>query len=842
MSSATTTSITSDTHVIWSIPQVRRYIGWIGMLFPPVLLAGHLFLDPPKILDAISDYHYSDSMHRFLVVFVLALGVLLIYYQYRPVDNRLSTFAGLCAMGVALFPPAPVVPPDCHPPSCIPPSVWQYRVDAVHHTCAVFFIGSLAFIVLFLFTKSSQTQTLLAVPFAQTRKNLADLVGRRGWARLEGAVRPSVTRYPLDITPRKYWRNQFYEGAGIVIAVCLALCIAIDGPHLFSPPPTTVFWLETIAVWSFALAWLVKGEAYPFRGLYSKEDEAAQLDHNAPEPSIDPSDVPGDEHHPDGPGNGADGGVSLMSTGGAATTSPGSPGSTGTQMPRQRAGVRSYLVPGYGVGLVVTSLWVPVVAAIATALLYLPSPVTASPKPVILIGCGGAIVLWLLSAFFFAVFAKPGAAFSGVYGHIRNSLAQVAGGAGLLTTGLSCTRINTQQSAVDDLARHAPTYVNDSERYKSPNATGSTATISGKAASEVVTCLSRLEASLCAPGLQWALGQGYTNAWELLYWAEEALLYVAADADVYQQALRDQDRLKGSTLNGADQMRMDSKTSLDTIFASGSTQPSDQEKMEKMKARAQLRQVKANINQFRIERMRGIVRARNLLLAMTLATQWVLYAILVLAITMGASPTTVATALLFYLIGAGIGLFGATLVQRRQTTAVNDYGFSMSRSILTTVPSGTAAVAGVFVMVMLYGTLLGPYLSAPAARAATAAAATITAPAALAATPAKSATAGLTLTVSAATPAATVAPSAGAASSGGSTATASCSSILSSPADMSRKLMCIYDLDADPYGLLLAAVFGLVPATLVGILQQQANRYVVDLKASEPSASSTIQD
>jgi hypothetical protein len=500
-----------------------------------------------------------------------------------------------------------------------------------------------------------------------------------------------------------------------------------------------------------------------------------------------------------------------------------------------------YLVPGYGVGLIVTSLWVPVAAAVATALLYLPNlpnPTSVSSRQVLFTGIGIAVALWLVAALFCAVFARPGAAYTGVYSHLRNGLEQVAGGAGLLTTGSSGAGISAQ--AAEELAHRAPAYVDGSDSYKNPKATASTVTISGKAASEVVTCLSRLERLLCTPGLHWVLGQGYTNAWELLFWAEEALMFVESDADLVQQALRDQDRLKGSTMTGADQMQIDSKSALDTLVPPANM-PSPSA-AAKMKARAQLRRVNANINQFRIERMRGIVRARNLLLAMTLAIECVLYAILALAIAMGALPSAIATALLFYLIGGGIGLFSATLAQRKQATAVNDYGLSMSRSLLTTVPSGTAAVAGVLVMVMLYGALLGSYISAPATSAATAAAATGAASAGPTATPVRPATAGSTVTARAATPAAPGASNVGAMSSSGGVTTESCPSLMSSTVDMSRRVTCIYSLDADPYGLLLAAVFGLVPAALVGLLQQQANRYVLDLSASEPSASSTIQD
>jgi hypothetical protein len=223
-------------------------------VFPLALLVGHQLLDGGTLPDSISAYYYSQSMHNVFVGFVIALGVLLIFYQYQTADDWVSTIAGLFAMGVALFPPLRdgVTNPD----------PWQSKVDFIHHTCAGLFIACLGGMALFLFTRSAKTKTPLAVPLAQTRTNLADLAHRLGRTSIERQLRPAHKRYPLDITERKHWRNQIYEGCGIVIALCLALLVLTDRFHapLSLPIQPQVFWLETLALWAFAVAWIVKGE------------------------------------------------------------------------------------------------------------------------------------------------------------------------------------------------------------------------------------------------------------------------------------------------------------------------------------------------------------------------------------------------------------------------------------------------------------------------------------------------------------------------------------------------------------------------------------------------------
>jgi hypothetical protein len=82
---------------------------------------------------------YQPS-NEFFIGGLIGLSVLLIYYQYRDTDHRdavskwdldtvVSSLAGLFALGVAVFPPAPVQNA----------SELQHRVDVVHHICTVLF-------------------------------------------------------------------------------------------------------------------------------------------------------------------------------------------------------------------------------------------------------------------------------------------------------------------------------------------------------------------------------------------------------------------------------------------------------------------------------------------------------------------------------------------------------------------------------------------------------------------------------------------------------------------------------------------------------------------------------
>ncbi len=197
---------------------LRRGIGIIGVALPIVLVIGKIILDRRlEVLDSISAYYYS-VMGNVFVGSLWAIGIFLICYQYDHLDDIVSTVAGVCAIGVSLFPTTPDKATG-----------QQMVIGILHGLFAGIFFGTLALMAIFLFT----------------RKN------------------PD----PHKVTDRKRLRNKIYLICGITIVVCLVLLILIalvqnlflSGKPLLQPlRPVLV--LEWLATWAFGIAWFVKGE------------------------------------------------------------------------------------------------------------------------------------------------------------------------------------------------------------------------------------------------------------------------------------------------------------------------------------------------------------------------------------------------------------------------------------------------------------------------------------------------------------------------------------------------------------------------------------------------------
>ena len=207
--------------------RMRKCVGIIGVSLPPVLIIGLIVLEGhSKILDSISVYYYSDySDYRVIGnIFdgsMFATGIFLICYQYQLLDDIVSTIAGICAIGVALF---PTTPPIRYP------NELQMIYGNLHTFFAAIFLGSLAIFSLWLFRKSDKKD-------------------------------------PQDRTPEKRLRNKVYFVCGIVILIILV----VAGLDLFVPylhdapwlqPHHPLIWLEGLAVEVFGIAWFVKGETF----------------------------------------------------------------------------------------------------------------------------------------------------------------------------------------------------------------------------------------------------------------------------------------------------------------------------------------------------------------------------------------------------------------------------------------------------------------------------------------------------------------------------------------------------------------------------------------------------
>lgn len=214
-----------------ALHRLRKAIGLIGTGLPLLLLAGVALFGVP-MQDSISEFFFTGLRD----VFVLALsgvGVFLInYHGHDPeagewlTDWCVSSVAGATALGVALIPT--VCEAGCYEPPALADRLLASETlqSVLHFGSAGVFLTSLAVMCLYLFTKSDQ---------------------------------PSP---PAD----KRRRNAFYIGCGWVILAMVAALLLFklvfreigqgwDAAWHFT------FWAESIAVWAFGLAWLLKGEA-----------------------------------------------------------------------------------------------------------------------------------------------------------------------------------------------------------------------------------------------------------------------------------------------------------------------------------------------------------------------------------------------------------------------------------------------------------------------------------------------------------------------------------------------------------------------------------------------------
>jgi hypothetical protein len=207
-----TTTLPADTRLI-SYLTLRKFVGVIGILLPfALVIVNVLLIRRFEMQGSMSGYYYTD-VRGILVGSLCAIGVFLFAYRgYGVWDNWLTNAAGVFAIGVALFPTAPVNP-----------SPRARDISYVHFTCAGLLFAVLAVIALWQFTKTE----------------------------------PNTER-----SAEKKKRDLVYRTCGIVIVLCLVLVpiesLVIGAPiQRFHP----LFWLEAVSVIAFGIAWLVKGQA-----------------------------------------------------------------------------------------------------------------------------------------------------------------------------------------------------------------------------------------------------------------------------------------------------------------------------------------------------------------------------------------------------------------------------------------------------------------------------------------------------------------------------------------------------------------------------------------------------
>lgn len=198
-----------NSSLIISYLTLRKVIGWLGISLVPVLVFGSFILDhTTKIQGSVSAY-YHTSMRNALVGIACGISLFLLsYHGYDKRDSIASKLAGLFALGIAFF----------------PTSANNDKGDILsilHYLTAAVFFAILAYMSIFLFTKSSG-----------------------------------------NMTPEKKKRNRIYIVCGVIMAVSV-LAIPLSRipaiyKHIQFLKPTII--LETFALVSFGFSWLTKGE------------------------------------------------------------------------------------------------------------------------------------------------------------------------------------------------------------------------------------------------------------------------------------------------------------------------------------------------------------------------------------------------------------------------------------------------------------------------------------------------------------------------------------------------------------------------------------------------------
>src|SRR5260370_4692718 len=200
-------------------------------------------------------------------------------------------------------------------------------------------------------------------------------------------------------------------------------------------------------------------------------------------------------------------------------------------------------------------------------------------------------------------------------------------------------------------------------------------------------------------GLPWVSYTGYVSMWDRINKVDEAMIGVLPCQTVIESANYDELSLTDSGVPGSN----DLLTLLEEAIATLSSDPTSPSavnngqvsQQSEQKARANIRKVKSALHKFTNERWDGLVRARNQLMVTAFLTTFFTYILVIIAILAKVPSMNALDAMVFYFLGAIVGLFGRLFDERNADTVIDDYGLSMARIIVTPLISGLAALVGV---------------------------------------------------------------------------------------------------------------------------------------------------
>ncbi len=210
-----------------TVKLLRLGVGAVGALLPVALIFFNWIMgDAVTVPSSMSSSYYTSTRNLF-VGSLCALGVFLIGYRHTGRQDLCTSFAGLCALGVAFAPTAPKLPKT--------EPAW---ISYLHHSAAgalIFTLGLFCWIVFVDHARDNEAQPGIARSFT------AWLAG--AWNDL-----------------RRPGRNTLYLVCGFVVFASGALALYTGiWPTSWSTGWPSLYLFEAVAVFAFGSAWIVAG-------------------------------------------------------------------------------------------------------------------------------------------------------------------------------------------------------------------------------------------------------------------------------------------------------------------------------------------------------------------------------------------------------------------------------------------------------------------------------------------------------------------------------------------------------------------------------------------------------
>jgi hypothetical protein len=219
-------------------------------------------------------------------------------------------------------------------------------------------------------------------------------------------------------------------------------------------------------------------------------------------------------------------------------------------------------------------------------------------------------------------------------------------------------------------------------------------------------------------GLPWVSYTGYVSMWDRINKVDEAIIVVLPRETVIESANYDELSLIDSNVPKSQDffnllydaictLSSDSKGPKQSSNPSSPSAANNGQVSQqcKQKARADIRKVKSALHKYTNERWDGLVRARNQLMGTAFLTAFFTYILVIIAILANVRPINTIHAMVFYFLGAIVGLFGRLSEERNADKVIDDYGFSMMRIIVTPLISGLAALVGILLLTSAQATI-----------------------------------------------------------------------------------------------------------------------------------------